>query len=277
VDPFSSSSPTVPIDGLLTLRARVRATTVPGIATLTFLKSNSLDVGSVIQIQAGPATINVLISAEVTSFPTVTAPEGGLIVDETAVQEVAIADQQPPVPVTEWWLTTRSGRPPPGLPPGTTLTDRDEVATAILSDPMSAIPQQAIQATAIAAALLAVLGFSVAVAGSVRERRSQTALLAALGVDGPGQARMLCVEALALSLPAAVTGLALGAFLAHLLVPSVTLTATAAAPVVPVLVKVPFTIAAGIALIVTAIPVLAAAASAISRPDPAAQLRTAAT
>jgi hypothetical protein len=39
---------------------------------------------------------------------------------------------------------------------------------------------------------------------------------------------------------------------------------------------VPVTTAALIALIVTAIPVLAAAASAVYRPDPAAQLRMAA-
>jgi hypothetical protein len=266
-----------PIDGQLTLRATTPARFVQAIATSAFLTGNNLGVGSVIQITANATPINVIIAADVKSFPTITAPGGGLIVDETAVQEAVTAQGQLPVPVTEWWLATRTGRAPTGLPPGTTITDRDEIAAASLSDPMSAIPQQAIQATAIAAALLAVLGFSVAVAGSVRERRSQTALLAALGVDSRGQARLLCVEALALSLPAAATGLLLGAVLAHLLVPSVTLTATAAAPVVPVLVKVPIAAAAAIALIVTAIPVLAAATSAAYRPDPAAQLRTAST
>lgn len=85
---------------------------------------------------------------------------------------------------------------------------------------------------------------------------------------------MLCLEALALSLPAAATGLLLGTVLAHLLVPSVTLTATAAAPVVPVLVEVPIATVAAITLVVTAIPVLAAATAAIYRPDPAAELRT---
>ena len=89
-------------------------------------------------------------------------------------------------------------------------------------------------------------------------------------------ARLLCLEAASLSVPAAITGLLLGTVLAHLLVPAVTLTAAAAAPVVPVLVKVPIASAALIALIVTAIPVLAAAASAVYRPDPAAQLRMAA-
>lgn len=261
--------------GIVTLRAAAPPAYVPGIATSKFLTANNLGVGSEIQIGDGQATIDVRIAAEIKSFPTITASGGGVIVDETAVQELVTALGQAPVPVTEWWLATDGGRVPSGLPPGTTVTSRDRLAGALLSDPMSAIPQQAIQATAIAAALLAVLGFSVAVAGSVRERRSQTALLAALGVDGRGQARLLCLEALALSVPAAATGLALGTLLAHLLVPSVTLTASAAAPVVPVLVKVPLALAAGIALIVTAIPVLAAAASAVYRPDPAAELRTA--
>ena len=277
VAPFMIGSSTLSIGGFVMLQAAVARPVIPAVATSAFLKGNSLKVGSEIQIVASATTVNVVIAAKINSFPTITAPGGALIVDETSVQEAVIADGQPPVPVNEWWLTTRTGQGPPGLPAGTTVTDRDKIAAAILSDPMSAIPQQAIQATAIAAALLAVLGFSVAVAGSVRERRSQSALLAALGVGGRSQARLLCAEALALSLPAAATGLLLGTVLAHLLVPSVTLTASAAAPVVPVLVKVPVAIAAGIALLVTAIPVLAATTSAIYRPDPAAQLRAAAT
>ncbi len=274
---FFVNSPTAPIQGVVTLRALAAPSFIYAIATTAFLKGNGLGVGSQVQIMAAANPINVIIAAQVKTFPTITASGGGLIVDEAAVQEQVSGLDQPPVPVTEWWLATKDGRVPRGLPPGTTITSKDRLATAVLSDPVSAIPQQAIQATAIAAALLAMLGFSVAVAGSVRERRSQTALLSALGVDGRGQARLLCVEALALSLPAAATGLLLGTVLAHLLVPSVTLTGTTVAPIVPVLVKVPLTTASGIALIVTAIPVLAAAASAIYRPDPAAQLRMAAT
>ena len=153
------------------------------------------------------------------------------------------------------------------------LTERARLYAGLLADPMAAIAQQAVQSIAIAAALLAVLGFSVSVAGSVRERRSQTALLSALGVGAALQVRLLCLEALALSVPAAVTGLLLGAVVARLLVPAVTLTATAAAPMPPVLVEVPLVTALLLALIVMAIPVAAAAASAALRPDPAAQLR----
>ncbi len=268
-------SPSAPIDGAVTLRARLRDAPVPALATASYLRANQLQPDAVIQVAAGEATLTVQVVAVVSSFPTITSSEGGLIVDLSTVQEAVAAQGQAPVPVSEWWLATKSGQVPDGLPAATAVTSRATLAATLLGDPMSAIPQQAIQATAIAAALLAILGFSVSVAGSVRERRTQSALLAALGVDGPAQARLLCLEALSLSVPAALTGFLLGTVLAHLLVPSVTLTSTAAAPVVPVLVKVPVGAALAIAFAVSAIPVLAAAASAFFRPDPAAQLRAA--
>jgi FtsX-like permease family protein len=272
--PISSASP---VQGILSLQVPLPTRQVPGVATAAFLHSNHLSVGQTVQLTdattSNTVPINVWIVGEVKTFPTVTNSGGGLIIDEQAAQEYVAVQQQAPLPVTEWWLTTRSGAVPTGLPRHTRVVDRDVLAAAVINDPMAAIPQQAIQATAIAAALLAVLGFSVSVAGSVRERRSQTALLSALGVTGPTQARLLSLEALALSVPAALTGLLLGTVLAHLLVPAVTVTATAAAPAVPVLVKVPIVITLGIAVIVTAIPVLAAAAAAMYRPDPAAQLR----
>ena len=264
------------IAGQVALRALPPARVLPAIATATFLRVNQLKVGSEVQLTVGQTPLTAVIVAETNAFPTVTGPGGGLLVDLAATQELVAATGQSPIPVTQWWLATKNGQVPPGLPARTSVTDRAAMAAQLLADPMSAIPQQAIVATAIAAALLAALGFSVAVAGSVRERRNQSALLAALGVDGRAQARLLCLEAASLSVPAAVTGLLLGTVLAHLLVPAVTLTSTAAAPVVPVLVKVPVATAALIALIVTAIPVLAAAASAVYRPDPAAQLRMAA-
>jgi hypothetical protein len=265
--------PAFPIVGQVTLEAPVTGTAIPAIATQAFLSGNHLQVGALLQVTAGQTPITVRIVTAVSSFPTISSASGGLIVDQAAVAEVVAALGQPPFAVTQWWLATRAGEVPSGLPPHTAITDRARLATALLGDPMSAIPQQAIQATAIAAALLAVLGFSVSVVGSVRERRSQAALLAALGVGGAAQARLLSLEALTLSAPAAATGLLLGALLAYLLVPAVTLTATAAAPAVPVLVQVPVGAAIAFALIVAAIPVAAAAASAIYRPDPAVALR----
>jgi hypothetical protein len=272
---FYFGTPTSAVPGQVSLRAPPAAAVIPGVATTAFLHANQLDVGSVLQVTAGQATISVRIAGAVSSFPTVTNQAGGLIIDLAAAEDLVAAQQLPSFPVSQWWLATRNGAVPRGLPAGTAVTSAAKLADALLSDPMTVIPQQAVQATAIAAALLAALGFSVSVAGSVRERRAQAALLSALGVTGATQARLLTFEALALSLPAAATGLLLGAVLAHLLVPAVTITSAASASAIPALVRVPLTASVGVALIVTAIPVLAAAASAMYRPDPAAQLRAA--
>ena len=116
---------------------------------------------------------------------------------------------------------------------------------------------------------------SVSIAAGLRSRRPQSAMLAALGVSRSAQARQLCLEELMLCLPAAAAGLLAGTWLAHLLIPAVTITAAATAPVPPVLVEVPLGWAVGLAVTVAVIPVLAAAATVARRPDPAVQLRAA--
>lgn len=259
----------------LSLTAPVPLRVIPVIATVAYLRSANAAVGNVLQVDAVDATFAVKIVAVVGSFPTVTGPGGGLIVDLATAQDLVTARQAPPLPVTQWWLATAGAALPRGVPPEATLTSRAGLLASLRSDPLSAVPEQAAAAIAIAAALLAALGFSVSVAASIRDRRSQSALLSALGVDGPAQARMLCAEALSTSVPAALTGLFLGTVLAHLLVPAVTVTPSAQAPVPPVLVVIPLAQALALATAVVVLPALAAAASAARRPDPAAQLRAA--
>jgi ABC-type antimicrobial peptide transport system permease subunit len=100
-------------------------------------------------------------------------------------------------------------------------------------------------------------------------------LLAALGVAPGGAARQLCLERLMLGLPSALAGLALGAIIAELLVPAVTLTVTASLPVPPVIIQFDWAQTLTLALAVAALPVAVAAAVIARRPDPAAELRTA--
>ena len=130
----------------------------------------------------------------------------------------------------------RSGsrrRWPAALPPGAAVTSRAALTAATLADPLSAAPQQALLAMAVAAALLAITGFWVSIAADVRQRRAENALLAALGVTQRSAAARLFLEKLLLSVPSAVLGLVLGLVVARLLVPAVTLTATAQTPVPP--------------------------------------------
>ncbi len=277
--PSPQSSPT-PIVGELDLAVPARLTApIPGVATRAFLAANSLSVGDTVAAAVGGGTLPVTLVAVVSTFPTVTAAEGGVIVDLTSVQDYLASQLLPPLPVTEWWLSTAGQQVPPRLPgllpPGSAVTSAAGLAAGLAADPVTALPQQALLAVAVAAAVLAITGCCVAIAVGVRQRSAESALLAALGVTPGGAARQLCLERLMLGLPSALAGLALGAVIAELLVPAVTLTATASSPVPPVIIQFDWAQALLLALAVATLPVLVAAAVIARRPDPAAELRTA--
>jgi ABC-type antimicrobial peptide transport system permease subunit len=203
---------------------------------------------------------------------------GALILDLGAVQQALLSRGLPPAPATSWWLATPGGTPPglaAVLPAGSSLTSRDQLAAGLLGNALSAAPQQAVLAVAVAAALLAIAGFFVSIAANVAQRRQESALLAALGVTQRSQAGQLCTQELMLSVPAALAGLLLGGVLTILLVPAVTLTPAATTPMPPALTTFAWAQALGLAGLVVLVPVLVAAATAARIPDPAATLRTA--
>jgi ABC-type antimicrobial peptide transport system permease subunit len=268
--------------GSVTVIARPPSQVVPAIATAGYLAANRLGVGSIVSETISHTTVLFRIVASVADFPTVFAPNQALIADLPAVNDLLDSDQVTlaapqvtPLPVTRWWLRTADGQEPP-LPAGLGLsvTGRVSQRTALLDNPLLTAPRQALLAIAAAAVLLGAGGFSISVAGSLRSRRTQSAVFAALGVGKNAQAGQLCLEQGALSLPAAAAGLLAGIGLAQLLVPAITLTADAAAPVPWALVVVPLGPAIALALVTAAVPVAAAALSVLHRPDPAAQLRS---
>jgi ABC-type antimicrobial peptide transport system permease subunit len=210
----------------------------------------------------------------VARFPTVFGANRALIADLAAINDVLIANQESPVPVTRWWLRTAGGRVP-RLPAGLGLsvTDQASQQAALLGNPLLKAPRQAMLAIGVVVVLLGVLGFSVSVAASLRSRRTQSAVFAALGVGKNAQAGQLCLEQCALSLPAAAAGLLAGIGLAELTVPATTLTLGGSEPVPSALVILPLVPAVALALVTAAGPVAAAALSVLRRPDPAAQLR----
>jgi hypothetical protein len=260
--------------GLMTLTAPDPVQAVPAMATSAFLADNNVHVGSTLIAPIATGTVRLHIVEGVSRFPTVLGA-GAIIVDQAALQDELVSQQSAPLPVTAWWLRTAGGGVPQGLPAGSAVTAAASLAQGIRADPLLATPVQAAVAISAAAALLAAVGFCVSVAASARARRSQRALLGALGLTPAAQARLFCLEELLLSVPAAAVGLAVGLGLAHLLVPALTLTANAGVPVPSVLVKIPIWWVVTLALAVPAIPVLAAAVSAVRQPDPAAELRAA--
>ena len=275
------------VSGQLTLTPQAPAV-LPGLATQRYLTASNANVGSTVQTFINGTILSVKIVAAVSNFPTVSGTGGGLIVDLGSVQAMLARGGLEAAPVTQWWLATRGqargtpgvpGPAPPGLsrlvPPGSAVTSASGTTAALLSDPLSTLPQQGLLAVTIAAAVLAITGFCVSIAAGVRQRRAENALLAALGVAPRAAAGQLCLEKLMLSVPSALAGLVLGVVLAELLVPAITLTSAATLPVPPVLIEFGWTQTLLLALAVAVLPVLAAALTLARRPDAAAELRAA--
>jgi hypothetical protein len=274
---LASGGPAPPsaILGTLTLAPRPVSGPVPAIATHAYLTANDARVGDTVTVSYGTVSIRAKITAAVSAFPTVTGSDGALLVDLPTLQSVLTSQAAGVLPVAQWWLRTSGPARLPGLPPGTVVTRQQQLGARLLTDPLPDLPQQALPAIALAAVVIAGVGFSVSVTAGVRERRAQSALLAALGVSRASRAGQLCLEQLMLSAPAAVAGVLFGAGLAQLLVPAITLTPNATAPVPPVLIMVPWAQAFALAAAVAAVPVLAAALTIARTPDPAAELRVA--
>jgi hypothetical protein len=262
------------LTGQITFTAPEPAKVVPAVATNAFLADNDLRVGSTVAQPIGTAIVPLHIVSAISAFPAVVGT-GAIIVDQAAIQDAITSQNSAPLPVSALWLRTTGGRVPAGLPSGSAISAATSVALAMQHDPLSKTPVEAAVAISAAAALLAGFGFCVSVAATARIRRTQRALLAALGVPVTAQARLACLEVLMLSVPASVIGLAIGTLLAYVLVPALTLSANAGAPVPAVLVSLPVGWVALLVVVVPAMPMVAATLSAIRQPDPAAELRAA--
>ena len=266
-----------PVTAQVSLTAAPAARSVPGIVTRAFVDASKAGLGASVAANINGVPVPVRIVAVADTFPTVAG--SAIIVDLSAVQAFLVGNGGTPLAVTQWWLATDGARVPPSLaaslPPGAAVTSRGALTAAALADPLSAAPQQALLAMAIAAALLAVTGFWVSIAADVRQRRAENALLAALGVTQRSAAARLFLEKLLLSVPSAVLGVVLGLVVARLLVPAVTLTATARTPVPPPDTLLDLSQTVPLAAAVAVLPALAAALVIFRRPDPAAELRAA--
>ena len=266
-----------PVEGLVTLTAAPAPTAVPAIVNQAFVNESKAGPGATVQATVNGVAVPVDVVAVAGTFPTATG--SAMIVDLRTLQAFLVSSGAEPLAVTQWWLATDRAQVPASLarvlPPGSAVTSRAALTAATLADPLSAAPQQALLAMAVAAALLAVTGFWVSIAADVRQRRAENALLAALGVTQRSAAARLFMEKLLLSIPAAALGLVLGIVVARLLVPAVTLTATAQAPVPPPDTLFDLSQVIPLAAAVAVLPALAAALVVFRRPDPATELRAA--
>jgi FtsX-like permease family len=278
--PAPGASPvlTDPVAGQVSLAPPgIEPAAVAAIATLAFDRENNTGIGGVVQTTINGITVPAKIVATASAFPTMTG--AGLVMDLATLETFLVSQGAAPAAVTQWWLATAGAQVPASLtralPPGATVTSSAALAAATVADPLSAAPQQTLLAMVVAAVLLAIFGFWVSIAATVRQRRAENAVLAALGVNRRSAAAQLFLEKLLLSVPATALGLVLGTVIARLVVPAVTLSSTAQVPVPPPLTLFDLPLTILLATVVAVLPALAAALVVFRHPDPAVELRAA--
>jgi hypothetical protein len=255
ITPAQFGSPASSLPASLMVSAAGPAGPLPAAATSAFVAATGQGLGSTFPISVDGTSLRVAVVSVISGFPTLDETSGGLVVDQTRLQQALAAVGAPPQPVAEWWLRTDHAAAPTGLPGGASITDRASLASALLANPLAAAPQLAMLAIAAAAVILAAAGFAVA-AATAGERSRDMALLATLGATRRQLTRLLCLEQVALGVPAAAAGLLLGVVLARLVVPAVTLTATGGQPQPAVLVQIPMTWPVAVAVVTAAVPVV---------------------
>jgi hypothetical protein len=231
--------------------------TLPVLATSSFLAQAGQHVGSVITVPVSNTPVRMRVAGTVSDFPTIPAGVGGLVIDQGALQRALLAAGTAPLPVQEWWL--RASRPLDfrGVASGLQVTSRAALTAALSRSPLVVSVRNGLAGIAVAAIVLALAGFVVSMSAA-RGRTLERALLDALGMPRRQLARVLRTEQLLVVLPSAVAGLLLGAVLARLLVPALTLTPTGAVPPLPARVPIPWLAAGLVTAAVAAVPVLIA-------------------
>ncbi|MGW6874195.1 FtsX-like permease family protein [Streptomyces xanthophaeus] len=246
------------------------AAEIPGVATRRYLAAVGAAVGDLVPVPLGGTTVQVRITAAVGSLPV--AGDTALVVDLAAAGRLLAADGGRDLPAAaEWWLPAASADDPAPARAAAELRAgagaqhvevREEVAAGLLDDPLSAGPQSALAALAVASALLAAIGFAACAAAARRERAREFAVLLALGSPRRSLVRTAAAESCLLVGLGTAVGVGLGAAIVHLVVPLLVLTPAARPPVPPVLVDLPGGRTLLLAAAIAAVPLLSAVAGA---------------
>jgi hypothetical protein len=217
---------------------------VPVVATDTLLDMLSAEVGATLSIDLGGVAVPITIVREVPYLPSL--PRGaGLLVDRDVLTRSTLLQSWTDPLLDEWWLQVPDSR-------ATALVDHlrdaeigaaDSLVSARAEATDSALRigvQAALWIVTAAAVLLAVAGFAMSATVAVRTRRLELARLQALGASRQGLVGSVLVEHAILGVLGLLAGLTLGAVLARVVSPLVTVSASGGRPVPTVVVEWPW-------------------------------------
>ncbi|MGB9377893.1 MAG: ABC transporter permease [Mycobacteriales bacterium] len=243
------------------------------VVTDPLLRLTRRSIGDLVSMEIGGARRDVRIAASVRDVPTSTGESYAVIVDLAQLSALQYAETGSVLTPREWWLATEPGREPAvasALAPtvsgvGSGVLDRVTEADRRSRDVTSAGIIGGLALALVAAAIFAAVGFAVSVVVAVRQRRSELAVLSALGVSSRQVTGALALEQAVVVGVGLIGGTLLGLLLTRLVVPAFVLTPAGSAAIPVVRIVVPWGTVSVLAtcVIVTAVAVVAMSAFAL--------------
>jgi hypothetical protein len=220
---------------------------VPVVANRAFLESTRTEPGETLTVTLEGSLRSLSIDGVVESFPS-TDPDRPLLIFDAPTLGLLRLDGLVSVrDPDEWWIATDDGSDEAVATAlrGAPFVSGDVVSVAertrsLSTDPVALGIIGALTLGFVVTGLFAVVGLTVSGAVSARQRRTEFALLRALGLSGRQLFGSIWLENGSIVLVSLVAGTSLGLLIGWTVLPFITVTQQAAAPVPPVLVEIPW-------------------------------------
>jgi hypothetical protein len=219
--------------------------TIPALVTGSFLDRTGTQVGGAVAL--GPEQPRLRIAESVRELPTLPPERGGALVDLRTYLATMYLRTGTVAQSSEWLVDAAAGRERAlaerlQTPPfsSTEVVDRAGVEDRLTRDPVALGISGALSLGFVAAAVFAVVGFAVSAAVSTAERTTEFAVLRSLGLSERQLSGWLALEGGLTAAFALVGGLALGALVAWLVLPFVSLAGEGGRPFPEVIVELPW-------------------------------------
>lgn len=203
--------------------------------------------GVLVSIPGGARRLHIVGVIE--AFPTSDPAIPVAVADLGTMSLLRYGSDRGTVDVDEWWLdlapgtsadqiaAARSGGPLTGA----TVLSQTETRERLTSEPLALATIGALSLGFVVAGLFAVIGLAVSAAVSARQRRTEFALLRALGLSPDQLSGWLWLENASVVVVSILAGTGLGLVISWVVLPFVTVTSNGAVPFPPVIVDVPWT------------------------------------
>lgn len=261
IDSGDSATPSpIPVHFSIRPRGTDLPESFPIVVTEGFLEATAASVGDSLDLGiAGSEQSSATIVGTVVEFPTVEPDQGeAVLIDLATFQMMNYRVGLPIARPNEYWV----GLNEPGAPVADQLlaapysspqvTSRVTRAEVLRTDPIALGTVASLSLGFVAATVFAAVGFAVSATVSARERLTEFALLRALGLSNKQLSVWLVIEQSALVVASLVLGTVVGAVLAALILPLISITQGGAAAVPAPEVIIPIGTIAGLEMAVVA-------------------------